>query len=194
MSTRNAESRILSAARTLFFEHGVPAVTTDMLAKAAQTSKMTLYKYFPNKEELLEAVVQKEVARIYEPLQVEIKSKKDFVEVMHSFCINLLKIIFDPQIVRFDQLMISQALTNADMAKAHFNRCYVPTMKELNRLINLGKKRGYLDNKQPAEMLADIVISAVSGISYTKGLLGFQIDQSKIKKHVEGVLTAIFRF
>ncbi|MBF7072056.1 TetR/AcrR family transcriptional regulator [Glaciecola sp. MH2013] len=194
MSSRNAESRILAAARALFFEHGVPAVTTDMLAKAAQTSKMTLYKYFPSKEELLEAVVAKEVARIYEPTQVDIHSKDDFVKVIHSFCTNLLKIIFDPQIVRFDQLMISQALTNSDMSKAHFSRCYEPTIEELARLINLGKERGYLESVQSSKILADIVISAISGVTYTKGLLGFDIQKTKIKKHVSSVLSAIFNF
>lgn len=192
MSSRTAQSRILEAARTLFFEHGVAAVTTDMLAKAAKTSKMTLYKYFPNKDELLEAVVEKEVARIYEPTRVEINNRQDFKKVLHSFCTNLLDIIFDPQIVRFDQLMISQALSNQEMSKAHYNRCYLPTIKELVRLISVGKKEGYITKKQSSNVLADIVISSISGLTYTRGLMGFQIDDEDVGVKVKQVLDTLF--
>jgi AcrR family transcriptional regulator len=192
MSSRTAQSRILEAARALFFEHGVAAVTTDMLAKAAKTSKMTLYKYFPNKDELLEAVVEKEVSRIYEPTSVEINDHQDFKRVLHSFCTNLLSIIFDPQIVRFDQLMISQALSNQEMSKAHYNRCYLPTIKELVRLISVGKKQGYITKKQSSNVLADIVISSISGLTYTRGLMGFQIDDEDVGVKVKQVLDTLF--
>jgi AcrR family transcriptional regulator len=57
-----------AAARSLFFEFGVPALKTGMLAWAAKTSKITLYKYFESKEVLLEAFVTQEVARIHEPI------------------------------------------------------------------------------------------------------------------------------
>lgn len=194
MSSRTAQSRILEAARTLFFEHGVAAVTTDMLAKAAKTSKMTLYKYFPNKEELLEAVVEKEVSRIYEPTSVEINNRQDFKKVLTSFCTNLLNIIFDPQIVRFDQLMISQALSNQEMSKAHYNRCYLPTIQELVRLISLGKKQGYIAKKQSSSVLADIVISSISGLTYTRGLMGFPIHDEDVSVKVKEILNILFDF
>jgi AcrR family transcriptional regulator len=192
MSRKDAEYRILAAARSLFFEFGVPAVTTDMLAKAAKTSKMTLYKYFDNKEVLLEAVVTQEVARIYEPSKVEVHSQVEYQNMLQSFCVNVVNIIFDPQIVRFDQLMISQALSNKEMSQGHYRRCYLPAIQELVRLIKNGQKQQYLKTAQPAEDIADMVLSSISGLTYTKALFGFPITKDNIEAKVVNVLNILF--
>lgn len=192
MSRKDAECRILAAARSLFFEFGVPAVTTDMLAKAAKTSKMTLYKYFENKEVLLEAVVTQEVARIYEPSKVEVHSQVEYQNMLQSFCVNLANIIFDPQIVRFDQLMISQALSNKKMSQEHYKRCYLPAIQELVRLIKNGQKLQYLKTAQPPEDIADMVLSSISGLTYTKALFGFPITKDNIEAKVVNVLNILF--
>lgn len=45
--------RILSAARELFYRHGIRAVGVDAVAEAAGTNKMTLYRHFASKDELV---------------------------------------------------------------------------------------------------------------------------------------------
>ena len=45
--------RILTAARSLFYRHGIRAVGVDAIAEAAGTNKMTLYRHFPSKDELV---------------------------------------------------------------------------------------------------------------------------------------------
>src|ERR1700742_2767902 len=45
--------RILEAASELFYRHGIRAVGVDAIAKAADTNKMTLYRHFPSKDELV---------------------------------------------------------------------------------------------------------------------------------------------
>src|SRR5260221_2171896 len=45
--------RILAAARELFFRHGIRAVGVDAIAEAAGTNKMTLYRHFASKDELI---------------------------------------------------------------------------------------------------------------------------------------------
>jgi AcrR family transcriptional regulator len=192
MRRKDAKYRILAAARKLFFEFGVPAVTTDMLAKAAKTSKMTLYKYFENKEVLLEAVVTQEVARIYEPSKVVVNSQVEYQNMLQSFCINVVNIVFDPQIVRFDQLMISQALSNKEMSQEHYNRCYLPAIQELTRLIKNGQESYYLNTKQTPEDIADMLLSSISGLSYTKALFGFSITKDVVEAKVANILSILF--
>ena len=50
--------RILMAARRLFYEHGIRAVGVDTIAEAAATNKMTLYRHFGSKDELVAAYLQ----------------------------------------------------------------------------------------------------------------------------------------
>lgn len=45
--------RILKAARDLFYRHGIHAVGVDAIAEAADTNKMTLYRHFRSKDELV---------------------------------------------------------------------------------------------------------------------------------------------
>lgn len=50
--------RILAAARDLFYRLGIRAVGVDAIAEAAATNKMTLYRHFGSKDDLIEAYVQ----------------------------------------------------------------------------------------------------------------------------------------
>jgi len=45
--------RILAAASELFYRHGVRAVGVDAIAESAGTNKMTLYRHFSSKDELV---------------------------------------------------------------------------------------------------------------------------------------------
>lgn len=50
--------RIIAAARELFHRHGIREVGVDTIADAAGTNKMTLYRHFGSKDELILAYVQ----------------------------------------------------------------------------------------------------------------------------------------
>ena len=45
--------RILAAATELFYQHGIRAVGVEAIAEAAETNKMTLYRHFSSKDELV---------------------------------------------------------------------------------------------------------------------------------------------
>ncbi len=46
-------ARILAAAADLFYRHGIRAVGVEAIAEAAGTNKMTLYRHFASKDELV---------------------------------------------------------------------------------------------------------------------------------------------
>jgi AcrR family transcriptional regulator len=45
--------RLLGVAAELFYRHGIRAVGVEAIAEAAGTNKMTLYRHFPSKDELV---------------------------------------------------------------------------------------------------------------------------------------------
>lgn len=49
--------RILSAARDLFYRQGINSVGVEAIAEAASTNKMTLYRHFKSKDDLIVAYV-----------------------------------------------------------------------------------------------------------------------------------------
>jgi AcrR family transcriptional regulator len=46
-------ARILAAAGELFYQHGIRAVGVEAIAEAAGTNKMTLYRHFASKDDLI---------------------------------------------------------------------------------------------------------------------------------------------
>jgi AcrR family transcriptional regulator len=51
--------RILSAASDLFYRHGIRAVGVETIAEEAKTNKMTLYRHFTSKDELVAQYLQR---------------------------------------------------------------------------------------------------------------------------------------
>ncbi len=58
----NQRERILDAAEVLFIRDGIDNVSISDIAAAARISRVTLYEYFPNKQEITWAIFQKLVA------------------------------------------------------------------------------------------------------------------------------------
>ena len=50
-------ARILQTAREMFHQFGIHAVGVEAIATAAQTNKMTLYRHFSSKDELIAATI-----------------------------------------------------------------------------------------------------------------------------------------
>jgi AcrR family transcriptional regulator len=51
--------RILAAASDLFYRHGIRAVGVETIAEEAETNKMTLYRHFSSKDELVAQYLQR---------------------------------------------------------------------------------------------------------------------------------------
>src|SRR3984893_7806336 len=52
--------RLLAVAAELFYRHGIRAVGVEAIAEAAGTNKMTLYRHFPSKDELVAEYLRQE--------------------------------------------------------------------------------------------------------------------------------------
>jgi AcrR family transcriptional regulator len=65
-------ARILKAARELFYRHGLHTVSVDAIAQAADTNKITLYRHFASKDDLV-AECLREYGRMLETAWAEIE-------------------------------------------------------------------------------------------------------------------------
>lgn len=65
-------ARIMAAARELFYRQGIKSVGVDAIAEAAGTNKMTLYRHFTSKDELVAECLRQTAAesgRVWETLE-----------------------------------------------------------------------------------------------------------------------------
>ncbi len=64
-----ARDRLIDAAEASLLSRGLAGTTMEEVARAAQVSRMTLYRHFPNKEELFLAVLLRDGERIVTKLR-----------------------------------------------------------------------------------------------------------------------------
>jgi len=64
--TSEARQRILETADRLFYAEGVRAVGIDRIIAEAEVAKMSLYKHFPSKDDLILAVLQYREGKVLE--------------------------------------------------------------------------------------------------------------------------------
>ncbi|GIZ07575.1 TetR/AcrR family transcriptional regulator [Flavobacterium sp. UMI-01] len=82
----NSENRILKNATHLFFAYGIQRITMDDIATKTGVSKKTIYKYFENKDELLQQIITLQLAKFQDVL---LKNNKEcenaLVELIYFF-------------------------------------------------------------------------------------------------------------
>ena len=64
VGAKSVRDRILSTARNLIYREGARAVGVDRIVAESGVAKMSLYRWFPSKDALIEAVLQEERRRI----------------------------------------------------------------------------------------------------------------------------------
>lgn len=57
MKLSQKAEQLLETSKTLFYKYGIKKVTVEEICKTADVSKMTFYKYFKNKDALVEYIV-----------------------------------------------------------------------------------------------------------------------------------------
>ncbi len=115
---------IISTGKDLFWKHGFKRVTVEEICREAGISKMTFYKYYPNKQALVMAIldgVMTESIRKYreimdsdlpfkEKVIEQIRLKKEQTETMSNEFFDDLYVHGDPEMREFMQKMTRKNL------------------------------------------------------------------------------------
>ncbi len=75
---------IMQVATDLFSNRGMPNVSMDDVSEAANVSKMTIYKYFGSKEQLVVEIIKSEFGKQIVGAESIIHSDADFIEKMRQ--------------------------------------------------------------------------------------------------------------
>lgn len=80
MMASNKRDNIVTAAESLFWKYGMRRVTIEEICRVAHVSKMTFYKYFAGKVELLQYILEQMMERSIQQFVVLIESDLPFDE------------------------------------------------------------------------------------------------------------------
>ncbi len=80
--TEKTRRLIIDNASKVFYKKGIRNVSVEELCRLVRVSKVTFYKFFPNKEALVETVLDEVVSTVYPPVIVNLKSGADAEQVL----------------------------------------------------------------------------------------------------------------
>lgn len=85
MARKSTRNMIIDVAARLFATKGLRRTTMESIAADANRGRRTVYMYFGNKADIYEAVVQKEINHITDPLREVVRSDCDFETMIRRY-------------------------------------------------------------------------------------------------------------
>lgn len=160
--------RILSAAEELFLREGLSTVTMDAIAAKAETTKVTIYKYYQSKEALITASVDYAVSRCeLSWREVVARSQSDPLKVVLDF-VNVVAAEISKSSYRTGLLVrLLEVFTDEHAPTRKVLEDYRATLRE--RISGLCAQAGLLEPKKIAAELEMILLGAALLVSSGSG-------------------------
>lgn len=148
MRVKTVEQRneFIDAAGHLFIQQGYAAVTMEAIAAAAGKSKVTLYNYFSNKEELFEAFVVQAGAGAVEELTRVYEEKDSARDILQRLGLALLRLVSRPDVIALDRLIIGEARRYPELARIFFENGPKRTVAGITEVMARCIDSGKIDN------------------------------------------------
>jgi AcrR family transcriptional regulator len=174
--------RILLAARDLFHRHGIRGVGVETIAEAAGTNKMTLYRHFDSKDDLIIAYLRGVAVEVDEMWRdFERDHPGDMQAQLKAW------LICAEQCVTSDERGCDLANAAVELtADGHPGRRIIEELKSehRNRLASLCRRAGI---SQP-EVLADTLTLLLEGARVSRQAAGSKGPSSKFSATAEAVI------
>jgi TetR/AcrR family transcriptional regulator len=177
MSASDRRTQLLDAALNVFSQKGFNGATTKEIAAAAGVTEAIVFRHFPSKQALYQAVIESEMANpAFHKWMVEAQScmeREDDRGLFRAIAIAILEGYRDDP--RMERVLLFAALEGHEQGLAHFRSFSMPIFELL---------RDYLVKRQQAGALAPInpglMLAAISGMAERYAMLtrlfGFHLD------------------
>lgn len=160
-AVRNRE-RVLEAAKVVF-NAGGPEASLEAVAKRAAVGIGTLYRHFPTREELFEAVYRREVEQLSE-LAEQLKNAKDPVDALRRWLRSNVEFVATKKGMSAALALTFQS--SSDLAAFSMDRLTKAIGSLLDRAVAAGEMRG---DVSPEDLLRALV-----GMCYMHDQAGWQ--------------------
>lgn len=185
---------ILDAAQAEFMEVGFFAASTNRIVVRCGRSKPTVFRYFPTKTAMLEAVITRIASRWNEQLHWRDIPVEDPAHWLRVFGSRLLGWILSEESLFLGRLGIAERHVIPNSADIYARLVTVPMQKILASRLRAWHKAGLVDcreARQGAEIFLDVAISGM----VSRRLYGVMDDPSPaaIERHMDRVVGVYLR-
>ncbi len=184
--------RIITGAADLFFTYGFSKVTMDEIAEKAGVVKKTIYNHFPNKQALLQAVIECQIENTITALdEISHDQELNFMEKLN----HIAEYVFAEFGSQKKPLLVDLYKYTTIETQNYINpRIRDRIIQRTQELLEEGMEKGIVKEDIPREIIPYFYITIVEGIKevfrdtelpFTPG----QLLMESIKITYEGILT-----
>lgn len=177
--------RLLDAAQSVFLEQGYARTTMAAVARAAGTTRKTLYARYADKSTLLSAVVERLLDAALAPLRVQpapAPRGPDARTLLLQLGRELAQLSAAPEVAGLNRLILSEASQRPELA-ALFGTLYARAIDGVRDCLDLLVREERLRVADP-ERAAAAFIELVASLPRLRALLGRPMSSPEIEANV----------
>jgi len=162
-SDEETKQIVIEAARHAFAVEGYAATSTEELARGAGISTKTLYRLFPGKAALFEAMCADRLDRLLSDVNLQASNQADIETNLAAVLVACADLALDPEVVALQRMVLQQSATFPELAANFYTNGIARTAKALAGWLRLQVKRKRVvvdDAEEVAGMLIGMVASA----------------------------------
>lgn len=185
-----SSSAIGDAALTLFLRKGFRETTTDEIAALAGVSKQTIYRLFPDKEALFNALIRGSIEHARSFLRdaaLAFDVSSDPRTVLQEVALKYVETTFQPKVLQLRRLVIAEAQRFPDLARTYYTEVPERTLAALADSFRRLAKQGALRVANPgaaARQFASLLIV----LPLDRAMFGDPPTRAELKREaLEGV-------
>lgn len=186
----DTKSKILNKSKELFFKLGVKSVTMDDLARELGISKKTLYKFFDNKSDLVNAVLLQHFDDDKKNVENVIKNADNAIEEIMMIAKNGMKQFrkLHPSSIYDLKKYYPKAWTIVEKFKSEYVHCSI--IENLTR----GKKQGYYRPEIHEDVIAKLYSNNIDLLVSPSNFPATEYNFAELYKefliyHLHGIVT-----
>jgi AcrR family transcriptional regulator len=160
----NKRDQILCGAHRVFSTMGYDAASMNDITREAQVSKGTIYVYFPSKEELFEALIERERDAIFAGVESTLELPLPLAERLLAFATAIIGVLCSDTVIRAHRIVIGVTERMPELGQRFFERGAARTTRLLKAVLLTEVEKGTL-------VIADIDLAAAQFVELsTAGL------------------------
>ncbi|WP_409363778.1 TetR/AcrR family transcriptional regulator [Bradyrhizobium liaoningense] len=154
---------MFDAARHAFAVEGYAATSTEALARSAGISTKTLYRLFPGKAALFEAMCVDRIERLLSAVDLQASGDVDIETGLRAALLACADLALDPEVVALQRMVLQESAAFPDLAANFYKNGIARTASTLARWLRVQVKNKLIaieDADEAAGMLIGMVASA----------------------------------
>lgn len=166
--------RILNTGWELFLASGFENVSMEAIAAEAGVSKVTVYKYYPDKVTLFETAVLRATLEI-EAAQRLPSESGSLRERLEHFGLGLMHFLGSPPAIAFYSVLAGELRRHPKLSRRFYDLGPGRTMANLSAIIRDGVAAGEISVDDPIEA-AEMLVGAWQGLTNYRLALAIEVD------------------